>query len=71
MLKISIAVFTFCGIACIFAVQPKCEKLMECLRQANDEMLKCSTKIDAIDLSKLKGGEFEQCSTSKFSFKKP
>lgn len=71
MLVFAVAVFAVCGIAEILAAQPHCDRLAECLQKANDEMLKCTTKVDAIDISKLKGGEFDQCSNSnceKYNF---
>jgi len=63
MLAFAVAAFAVYGISEILAAPPQCDRLADCLRKANDEMMKCTTKVDAIDISKLKGGEFEQCST--------
>lgn len=43
----------------------QCHQLADCLKNSNVEMQKCIKNVNQIDISKLKGGDFDQCSNSK------
>ncbi len=65
MSSILVFVLAIFLIAEISADQAQCNQLADCFRNANAEMSACTPKVNAIDITKLQGTDFDQCSHSK------